>query len=234
MDITAIITARGGSKGIPRKNLRLLDGKPLIVHTIDSALSSCKISRCLVSTEDPEIKEVSQAAGAEVLDRPQYLATDEALSRDVIWNVLCELKTKKRLPELFMLLQPTSPLRNSFHIDSCIACFSEGAAACAVSVTDVGHHPFKMLKVTRGILEPVTCWEDLETPRQKLPQIYRPNGAMYLMASRMFLTHKTFFVPPVMPFIMSEQESVDIDDLSDLDLCESILKERKAQNAKNP
>lgn len=230
MEIVGIITARGGSKGLPRKNIRLLDGKPLIVHTINSALVSSRIARCLVSTEDPEIKEISLKAGAEVLDRPHCLASDIALSRDVILDVLRKLDNDNQLPDMFMLLQPTSPLRTAIHIDECIESFLGSKTESAMSVTVAEHHPFKMLKVENDLVQPITKWEDLETPRQKLPIVYRPNGAMYLMGCKTFLTYKRFFIPPVMPFIMQIEDSVDIDCLSDLTLCESILKQRRLQS----
>lgn len=223
MSIVAIITARGGSKGLIRKNVRELAGKPLIAHTIEAALKSELVTDCLVTTEDPEIKKVSLAAGAEVLDRPVELAGDESLSRDVVLHALKGLEQKGRLPEYFILLQPTSPLRTSLHIDACVKQFFEKGGGSCVSVTCSEHSPYKMFHCVQGQLTPLFSWEGLDKPRQKLPVTFRHNGAIYLVASKDFLAEETFFVKPVVPYIMEEADSIDIDSVEDLALCERLL-----------
>ncbi|MBM9513002.1 acylneuraminate cytidylyltransferase family protein [Desulfogranum marinum] len=228
MSIVAIITARGGSKGLIRKNVRKLAGKPLIVHTIEAALQSRYVTTCLVTTEDAEIKQVSLAAGAKVLDRPVELAEDGSLSRDVVLHALQALERQGALPEYFILLQPTSPLRTACHIDACIQQFlAEGGGSC-VSVTRSEHSPFKMFQTVQGKLTPLFTWDELDKPRQQLPVTYRHNGAMYLAACRDFIVKKTFFIKPVVPYVMGMAESIDIDSADDLALCESVLAHQEA------
>lgn len=225
--IIAIITARGGSKGLPRKNIRLLDGKPLIAHSILAATRCPHISRCVVTTEDPEIKEVSLQWGAEVIDRPQHLATDTALSRDVVAHVLEELRGRGEFPDYFALLQPTSPLRTEKHLSECIELFLSSDKASAVSVTEAEHHPYKFFKVTDGgEFEPMVDYETLEAPRQLLPKIYRQNGAIYVLASDAFLSGTSFCIPPILPYYMNHETSIDIDNAFDLSVAEMIIKQQ--------
>ena len=221
--VVAIITARGGSKGLPRKNIRQLCGKPLIAHSILAALDCVLIDRCIVSTEDPEIKSVSLQWGAEVVDRPASLATDTSLSRDVVRQVLGELESQQRLPEYFVLLQPTSPLRTAHHLTEAIEQFFASGKASAVSMTEMEHHPYKCFKVTGDEWMPVIDYETREVPRQTLPRMYRPNGAIYLLPSAAFLKEGAFFVPPVHPYIMNRENSIDIDDESDLSMASILL-----------
>lgn len=227
--VVAIITARGGSKGLPRKNIRLVDGKPLIAHSILAALKCPSISRCIVSTEDEEIKAVSLEWGAEVIDRPANLATDTALSRDVVRQILVELEERRELPEYFVLLQPTSPLRTEVHLSECIEQFLSSGKASAVSVTETEHHPFKSFIVgAAGVPEPLRDYESLESPRQLLPKAYRQNGAIYLLSCRAFLAHNSFFVPPLFLYPMNHETSVDIDDAFDLALVEMLIAKMKS------
>lgn len=226
----AIITARGGSKGLARKNLRLLEGKPLIAHAILAAKGCPRINRCWVSTEDAEIKAESLRWGAEVIDRPAELATDWALSRDVVAHALGVLRQGGAMPEFFALLQPTSPLRTAAHLTACLDAFHKSRAACAISVTDAAHSPYRDFKIEKGFLAPLMGRQWLEKPRQELPAVYQPNGALYVMSSRVFLDALSFFVEPALPFPMRPEDSVDIDTELDLLLAERILENRRKQN----
>lgn len=220
----AIIPARGGSKGLQRKNIRLLCGKPLISYSI-AAAQECKwIGRCIVSTEDQEIKKISLQLGAEVIDRPDFLAADASLSRDVVRHALMELKKRNELPEYFVLLQPTSPLRTSQHLDEAIEQFLASGKKSSVSIAEMEHHPFKCVQHTqKDEWTPMIDYKTLEAPRQLLPMMYRPNGAIYLMSSAAFLKEQSFFVPPVCFYVMDRESSIDIDDEIDLTLADLIL-----------
>jgi len=222
-EVIAIIPARGGSKGLPRKNLRLLAGKPLIAHSILAARECGLISRCIVSTEDPEIKQVSLEYGAEVVDRPADLATDHALSADVVRHVLEKLSETGFQPEYFVLLQPTSPLRTSRHIQQCLQAFLASPSPCSISVTETEHHPYKDFTLDNGFLHPLFGAEYLSQPRQQLPMVYRQNGAIYAMKCRAFLEHNGFFVEPALPFFMAKKDSIDIDSGLDLQAAEQLL-----------
>jgi CMP-N-acetylneuraminic acid synthetase len=220
--MVAIITARGGSKGLPRKNVLDLNGKPLIAHTIDAALASKLFSKVIVTTDDTEIKELSLAYGAEVIDRPHELATDSASSLDVLEHSLLTLK--KEVYRHFILLQPTSPLRNEIHIKEAWDKYKKLKASSLISVVEVEHTPFKMLIERDGEVEPLTKWEDLTKPRQELPKAFLPNGAIYISEVDKFLKSKNLFEKPLEMYEMSKKESIDIDTRDDLDLIFQIMK----------
>ncbi len=222
--IFAIITARGGSKGLPRKNIRVLAGKPLIAHSILAALGCPEVARCLVSTEDQEIKEISLRWGAEVIDRPVALADDQATSESVIFHVIKQLEAAGDMPDYLLLLQPTSPLRTSEHLTQCLASFRASNARSAISVTPAEHSPYKCLLVdSSGLLVPLFDKSSLGAPRQTLPAVYRQNGAIYFVSTHDFLHSNSFFVDPLLPFIMNPEESIDIDSLFDFEVCEMLF-----------
>ena len=222
-NILAIITARGGSKRLPRKNLLPLRGKPLILHTIEAAKKTPAIRRCIVSTEDAEIKEISLRSGAEVIDRPMILANDNSLSSDTVRHVLELLRIRGEMPEYFVLLQPTSPLRTAVHLTLCIEQYLKSGAACAISVVEVEHHPYKCFTLDGKFLSPFAYEKSLEIPRQALPRVYRQNGAIYIMPAELFLKKGCFYASPAMPFIMETKDSIDIDTLLDFRLAKIIV-----------
>lgn len=222
--IVAIITARGGSKGLPRKNVLDLNGKPLIAWTIESALASTIFSKVIVSTDDTEIKEISLEFGTEVIDRPSELATSEASSIDVVLHSLKLLAEEKFTH--FMLLQPTSPLRNEQHIKESWNKYIKDSANSLVSVSEVSHPPQKMLIVSEnGDIKPFTKWEDLTKPRQSLEKAYMPNGAIYINNIENFMENKNLFNLPLSLFSMNSEYSIDIDSKEDLLMAEKYLKE---------
>ncbi len=228
LNIYAIITARGGSKRLPGKNLRLLAGKPLLAYSIEAARACPLVSRCFVSTEDREIMEVSRKWGAEVIRRPEELAKDGALSKDVVRHALEDLAARGLLPHYFVLLQPTSPLRTAEHLQLCIAQFLTSGAKSAVSVTKAEHHPFKMFGLDEdGFLIKTVPNGEMELPAQSLPAFYRTNGAIYLAASKNFLEHDTFYLDPILPFFMSPEESVDIDTWLDFEIAALLLTKKQ-------
>lgn len=222
--IAAIITARGGSKGVPRKNVRLALGLPLIAYSIQAAIDCRAINECYVTTDDDEIRDVSVTFGAQVIDRPAELASDTSLSRDVVAHALQYLKEIGRFPEYFVLLQPTSPLRTGGHLEECIRKFLDSGMACAVSITEAEHHPWKTLLADSDGLKPLRDFMSLESPRQLLPKAYRINGAIYCMASELFLQKKTFCLEPAFYYYMTQRESLDIDSENDLEVLEMELK----------
>jgi CMP-N-acetylneuraminic acid synthetase len=225
--VYAIITARGGSKGVQGKNLRLINAKSLILYTIEAAMAANTVQKVFVSTDSPEISKLSIDAGCQVIERPLEIAGDFALSSDAVAHVLMELESRNDLPEYFALLQPTSPLRTSKHLDHCINCFKGTKFNSAISVTEAKPHPYKTYSILNKELKPLFGYEYLHIPRQSLPQILRQNGAIYLMRSEVFLLHRNFSVSPIMPFIMTSEESVDIDTELDLHIAQKLLTEAK-------
>lgn len=221
--IYAIITARGGSKGLPRKNVLNLNGNPLISYSIKAALDCPYIEKCFVTTEDPEIKSVSQSSGAFVIDRPTDLAQDHSTSAETILHALRTLENQNDLPNYFVLLQPTSPLRTAEHLKSAIEGFDLKKFKSLVSVSECDHHPYKTIEIKEGKLTPIKDFESLETPRQKLPKFYQTNGAIYLISSQDFKKHKKFVLDPCQAFVMDQQASIDIDSKIDFLLVEKLL-----------
>lgn len=225
-NVTAIITARGGSKGILRKNVVNVHELPLIAYSILAAQNCQYIDECYVTTEDAEIKAVSKQYGAKVINRPPELAADHSLSQDAVMDALQQIAKRKKLPEYFALLQPTSPLRNSTHLHDCIKHFFQSDCLSAISVTEAEHHPWKMVLSENGVLVPVIDSQTLEKPRQELPKAFRVNGAIYIMSSKLFFEKKSFFVEPVYPFEMNREDSLDIDSQEDLKQLDLILQKR--------
>lgn len=222
--IVAIITARGGSKGLPRKNVLELNGKPLIAHTIDAAKESQVFDKIVVTTDDKEIKEVSLKCGAEVIDRPAELATDMASSLDVLVHALRALSAEEFTH--FVLLQPTSPLRNGEHIREAMEMYITSNAKSLVSVTEVEHTPYKLLLEKEGEIVPLFSEEYLTMPRQKLPTTYRINGAIYIANNSLFLKNKNLFEKTLVIYKMSHESSMDIDILEDFNTVKKIMDEK--------
>ena len=221
--VTAIITARGGSKGLPFKNIRIICGKPLIAYSIEAALECGYIDKCYVTTDDDDIKEASKRFGAQVINRPKELATDTSLSSDAVAHSLGFLKEQKHFPEYFVLLQPTSPLRTGRHLDEFFHGFFNSGMQCGVSITESEHHPWKMLISKDHCLQPLQGLNALESPRQILPKAYRLNGAIYCLSSKLFLKKKSFYVEPAYTFLMPQRESIDIDSEFDVHVMEMLL-----------
>lgn len=232
--VVAIITARGGSKKLPRKNLLPLAGRPLIAHTIAAANQAKCVTATYVTTDDAEIAEVSGRYGAMVIDRPAELATDSARSEDVVSHALNTLIEQQQSYDYFVLLQPTSPLRTAEHIDECweqwYSRSREGKNASSraregstVSVTEVEHHPYKDYVVRDGLLEPLFSAHALHQSRYEYPHVVRQTGAIYIMSVAEFLEKKTLFLSPVLPYFMSAEASIDIDTNNDLHSAEIIL-----------
>lgn len=222
----AIITARGGSKGVPRKNVRLLGGVPLVVRTIRSAMESGVFGIVAVSSDCPEILELARAEGAFPIQRPDALATDDARSESAIRHALETIDAQTgQMPTDGMLLQPTSPLRNVAHIRDAWAHYEQQQCTSLVSVVAVDHPPQKCLTIeANGNVAPLVSWEALTMSRQELPSTYRPNGAIYVFDSATFLANGFLFTPPLGLMVMTEQSSIDIDSAEDFVEAEIALK----------
>jgi CMP-N,N'-diacetyllegionaminic acid synthase len=228
MKILAVVPARGGSKGIPRKNIRPLLGKPLIAWTIDATQRANQLDRTIISTEDQEIADVARAEGAEVpFMRPPTLAKDDTPTLPVIQHALHWLEENEGYrPDAVMILQPTSPLRQSHHIDEAIQVLKEDPQADSlVSCINVPHHfhPRKVMRrASTGYLHPYRK-EEAIVRRQDLEPLVARNGAAIYLARREVLDHG-IFGSRLLPFMMVEGDSVDIDEVSDFEKAEQVLK----------
>ena len=220
-NILAIITARGGSKGVPRKNIRDLAGKPLIAWTIDEAKKSRYIDRLILSSEDDEIIEVAKKFGCEVpFKRPKELAQDDTPGMDPVLHAI------EQCPgyDYVVLLQPTSPLRTVEDIDGCIEKLLNSDADFCVSVTEPEKSPYWMYTIENDRMKPLIPQEDLIVRRQDLPKVYALNGAVYVGVVRTVLNKKTFLTTGTIGFKMAQFTSYDIDTELDFKVCESLLK----------
>ena len=222
--IIAIIPARGGSKGIPRKNIKLLAGKPLIAHSIENALKSKYIDIVIVSTEDEEIAEISRRYGAEVLERPEELAKDETTTIDVIFHVLEVLGANNFTPKTIVLLQPTSPLRKAEDIDNAIMLFLDSDCESVVSVCEVEHPPYWSFRIEERYLKSLFDKRYLRMRRQDLEKAYIPNGAIYVSTPQTLYKYKGFYCNYIIPYIMPIERSVDIDNEIDFMLAELLMR----------
>jgi CMP-N-acetylneuraminic acid synthetase len=224
----AIIPARGGSKGIPRKNIVSLNGAPLISYTIGAALASKSVSRVIVSSEDEEILDISVSYGADVIKRPSALAGDDTTAEAVIFHCLDTLQKEEHfIPESFVLLQPTSPLRTCLHIDEAVKCFIENSSQAVISVFGSTYHPLKSLIIgEHGFLAGLINDEYVSAPRQQLLKAYTPNGAIYITTTKIFRKYRTLLPPETVPYFMPKSDSVDVDDMDDLDYVAFLMKKR--------
>lgn len=221
----AIIPARGGSKGLPNKNLRLLNGKPLICYTIEIALSCSYITHVLVSTDSEEIAEVARKAGAWVPSlRPDELATDMATSIDVYLYTLDLLKMDYSLNfDSFIVLQPTSPLRTLNDVYKSIDIFKQNNADSVISYTKE-HHPVYWHKNIddKGKISDIFL-ENNFSNRQQFPVTYYPNGAVYIFKTNLIKESKKYYTDKTLAYLMPRNRSVDIDDIDDFIYAEFLL-----------
>ena len=228
LKIVAIIPARAGSKGIPKKNLVDLAGRPLIAWSILAARESIFIDRVIVSTDSEEIAEVALSNGADVpFIRPRELATDNTPGIDVIVHALEWLSVSDHYKaDYVMVLQPTSPLRSVDDIDTAIRIMKEKRAGSVVSVTLVKQHPYWMKQVDdRGGIKSF-CEEGLKVSRQELPPVYIINGAVYLAPIETVLRKRSMYTERTVAYIMPSERSVDIDEPIDLVEAEYFMKNR--------
>jgi len=228
MRTLAIIPARGGSKGLPRKNIYPLLGKPLIAWTIEQVQGVPEIDRLICSTEDEEIASVAQEYGCEVpFIRPMELAGDDVSGLAVILHAIDFLKKQGECYDTVINLQCTSPLRTAGDISDALKIYYQNPSAKnLISVCLAEFSPYWMFtKDSLGRLVPLLDSKYSTTRRQDLPAVYRPNGAIYIGDIQNFLITKSFKEPAPFPYIMRPENSIDIDDDRDLQLAEYFLKQ---------
>lgn len=225
LDNIALIPARGGSVGVPRKNIKFLGNKPLIAYTIDAALNADSVNDVYVTTEDPEIADISRRYGAKILDRPLPLAQDHVQTGEVFLYALRQLQLMDVWPKVLTLLQPTSPFRTSLDIDlahdvlyddGCVvSAYQSDKFFWAVDTSDgeqefvpVGHNP--MFRPGRQ-------------DRDNQEKLFVENGAIYVVDANSFARYGTYRIPPYTHYLMPQERSSDIDSPADWDACERYL-----------
>ncbi len=222
-EVLGIIPARGGSKGVPRKNIRPLAGKPLILWTIEAALRAQTISRTVVSTDDDEIAQVALAAGAEVIRRPAELAQDTSPTEPAMFHVLQVLKDREGYePDAVALLQCTSPLRGASIIDEGVRKLLETGCDAVMTVTPVQHWYLAGRIRDEDVFMPEYDYQN--RPRsQDMEEKYRENGALYVTRIDAFYKYRNRLGGQVRVIIMDPVRSIDIDTWEDFRLAEEVL-----------
>lgn len=226
MEVLAVIPARGGSKGIPRKNLASLLGRPLAWWSVRAALRSDTVTRTIVTTDDPEIAEIGAAAGAEVpFSRPAELARDDVLDLPVFEHALRTLAERDGYsPHLVVHLRPTSPLRPPGLVDEGVRTLAADADADSLrAVTTPDNNPFKMWRIMNGLLVPLFdsgIHEQYNQPRQALPDVYWQTGTLDVIRSGTILRQGSMTGRRILPMLIDRALAVDIDDPTSLAIAE--------------
>lgn len=233
MVVVGLIPARGGSKGIPRKNLVTISDRPLIAYSIVAGLEAKGVDHVLVSTDDNEIAEVSQRWGAKVpFMRPAEIASDEAPMLGVVAHALDWCEKHLGVVEAMVLLQPTSPLRQPNHIDDALDIFRRENASSVVSVVKVPHNynPYSVMRMSQGRLEPFLTDLPQIRRRQNKPAVYARNGPSVLVSGRETIQQSDLYGERVFPYLMAHEDSLDIDEPGDIELLSVALLNRQKRN----
>ena len=237
MKILGLITARGGSKTIPGKNIKMLAGRPMIAWTIEAARGASSLDRVVVSTDDEAITQVCRRWGADVpFLRPAELAGDASPHVDVLLHALAWLAEHQDYrPDYLLLLQPTSPLRTSLDIDRAAAQAQALDADAVIGVTEAPSHPYLVKRMD----EAGRLCEFVPTPngylrRQDLPSAWAVNGAIYLVKTEILLEKKTWYTDRTFAYVMPEERSLDVDTPFDFHLAELVLEAAATDDRANP
>jgi CMP-N-acetylneuraminic acid synthetase len=224
--LCALVPARGGSKGLARKNLRTFRGTPLVAHAVETARQVRGLDRIVVSTDDLEIAEVARRAGAEVpFLRPSELATDETPTLPVVQHAVRWLEAHGAHLDGVVLLQATSPLRTPQHIEAAIQKFLESGADSVTTVCAVEDSPYWMQRLDGDRLRPLMPEGQRFGRRQDLPPVYRLTGAVYVTRRDVVMEQGRLLGDDTRAIVVGRRESVDVDDELDLRLAELIATE---------
>ncbi len=226
--VLVVIPARGGSKSIPRKNLKVVGGEPLIIHTIVAAKNAKLVHKVVVSTDDEEIAKVSKDLGADVPTlRPRELATDDSPTILTIQHMVKVLEDFGEKFDVIVTLQPTSPLRSDEDIDNALMLLGKTGADSVISVTEVKQNPWLMFRVEEGKLLPF-FGEEKRIRRQDLPKVYALNGAIYATRRDILMEENSLYGSDPRAYIMPEDRSIDVDSPLDLKIVDFLIRSRRS------
>jgi len=230
LNILAIIPARGGSKGLPGKNIKLLLGKPLLAYAVEEAKKSKYITKIVLSTDDAAIAQVGKKYGAEIpFLRPPELATDTSLAPDTYIYTIERLKKEQGYaPEIVVILQPTSPLRTKDDIDNAIDLYLARKADSIISVVEF-EHPIERARILTedGRLENYQEGKIIPKNRADYRKAYSPNGAIYVLMPSLLVREKTYYFTNTYAYIMPKERSIDIDTQVDFDIAEFLMSKKR-------
>ena len=219
----ALIPARGGSKGLKKKNLHPVNKKPLILWTIESAISAHSLKKIFVSSDDNSILKIASNEGVNCIIRPTNLAEDSSSMESVIMHSIEQIDKQGIKFKYLVLLQPTSPLRDSKDIDLACKKFIQLKADSLISVTNLESTVLKTLvKDDNGFLRPAFDNKFPSMNRQQLPLAYKPNGAIYIINKKLFLNNPTLFQKNTAMYEMKENKSIDVDSINDIYAIEKL------------
>jgi CMP-N,N'-diacetyllegionaminic acid synthase len=229
MKILGLIPARGGSKAIPGKNIKLLEGKSLIQRAYETARKSKYLDRIILSTDSNEIAEHAKSFGLEVpFIRPQEFAKDESPMIDAIVHTIETLKKSGYLPDAVMLLQPTSPLRKAEHIDEAIELLKDNDSVCSVIEIPQDMSPHYVMKITAdGHLDYFLPEGKNFKRRQDVPKAYKRDGTIFLTRTEVLLNEKNVYGKRCIPYFMDASLAINIDTPEEWKMAENFLKEGK-------
>ena len=226
--ILAFIPARGGSKGIPNKNIVDLNGKPLIAWTIDEAKKSKYIDKIVVFSQDKKILAAAKLYGAETIKRPKELATDNVSPEPSLTHALKILSTKKYTPDIIIYLEPTSPLRTVSDIDGALEKFLNSKATALISVYKLDKKLLKSFKLTgQGYLVGTVNNRYPFANRQSLPEIYLSSGSIYIIDRKTFLKDERLYSTKTIPYHVDSDSNIDLDTVADLERVRELINKRK-------
>lgn len=221
-----LIPARGGSKGIPNKNLIDVNGKPLIFYTINEALNVFSRDSIFVSSDSDEILSYSKSLGVQTIKRPSSISEDNSTSSEVINHFIETINNNEDFHIVY--LQPTSPLRTAEHIEESIKKYESLECSSLISVCKSSEYINKVFKLDNQFLEPLLGSTNYKEIRQEIPDTFYPNGAIYIFSIKNFLKNNIIPINNVAPFIMRRVDSIDIDDNMDLDFVRMILNKNES------
>jgi CMP-N-acetylneuraminic acid synthetase/RimJ/RimL family protein N-acetyltransferase len=235
--ILGFIPARGGSKGVYKKNIRLVNGKPLLAYSIENALGSKYIDRVVVSTDDAEIADVSRRYGAVVIPRPKKISGDKSPTYDAIFHAVDWLKERNEDFNVVVVIEPTSPLRKNDDLDNAITLFLKNISI-ADSLVSVGEihleNPYLAKIIEKGYVRPLIQSKTSFSQRQQLPKIYFPYGVIYLSKIEQLKKYKTFYQKRTIPYFIERWQNYEIDDFYDYLCIDRITKQLSMKTVTYP
>jgi CMP-N,N'-diacetyllegionaminic acid synthase len=232
--VLAVVPARGGSKGLPDKNLRILYGKPLVCWPISAAIENSFVDRTIVSTDDKKIAEVAASSGADVpFLRPTNIAGDKTSSMDVVLHALDELESKGDVFSYVIMLEPTSPMTVSDDIDKALlqlhSTRSIADSIVGVSLVEAAHPEYNTKLDKHGRIKPYKAKDFLSLPRrQELEDIYFLEGSLYISSVSDFRKNKSFYHDRTLGYVVPRWKSIEIDDYLDLIIAEAVMSNKKS------
>jgi CMP-N,N'-diacetyllegionaminic acid synthase len=225
--VVAVVPARGGSKGIPKKSIALLGGRPLLEWAISTARGVARIDQIIVSTDSPEIGRVALNCGADVYTRPAELALDSSLVIDMLRDLLLRLRNEGRWPGYVVLLEATAPFREAEDVNRCLDALGDDSVDSVATFTDAATKPAKAWAIVQGVPSPFLAESDPWAPRQQTPPAWELNGGCYAFAAdRLPSKGPNVLFGNSRAVLMPRSRSFDINDEEDLAVAEALVQRR--------